>query len=109
MEALLLLDWNDPHVGVLTGKVFEYLHATAPILVVGGGAESEMAQLIHRAKRGVILGIDELRIAATLGDLVGHRNTKQEDADREFIATLTRQNQALRMLNLIRSLPPAKA
>ena len=58
--------------GVLTAKVFEYLKAHAPILVIGGRPDSAAAMLVKRAGRGVHLGRDESRIADTLLELIEH-------------------------------------
>jgi hypothetical protein len=52
-QLLLLLGWNDPkEKGVYTSKVFEYLGARRPILVVGG-ARDVVSELLDKTKTGV--------------------------------------------------------
>jgi glycosyltransferase involved in cell wall biosynthesis len=101
-SALLLLDWNDPRQGVMTGKVFEYLSASAPILTVGGAADSTLAQLIRRTGRGFHLGADEERITRALTDLLDAPARLQQSADQRFLGELTRPVQSLRLLERIR-------
>ena len=102
-DALILLDWRDSSQGVLTAKVFEYLHASAPILVVGGSAGSPMARLVERAGRGKGLRTFD-QVAAALCDLRDHPASLNTQPDREFINSLTRQRQSMRLLNRIRQM-----
>jgi glycosyltransferase involved in cell wall biosynthesis len=52
-QVLLLLHWGGPaEAGVYTGKVFEYLAARRPILVVGGG-EGVLTDLLRDTGAGV--------------------------------------------------------
>lgn len=56
-DVLLMLESGDPKAkGVLTGKVFEYLATTKPILVIGPGPDSELYRLIDRHER--LIGLD---------------------------------------------------
>jgi len=100
-DALILLDWRDSSQGVLTAKVFEYLRAAAPILVIGGSAGSPMARLVERAGRGKGLRTFD-QVAAALCDLRDHPASLQTKPDCEFISSLTRQRQSMRLLNRIR-------
>jgi glycosyltransferase involved in cell wall biosynthesis len=95
--ALVLLDWRDPRAGVLTGKVFEYLMSPAPIWVIGGGAHSPAAELVATADRGLALGrdVDCIRMAIRESD------GWSAEPNRDFIAGLTRERQALRFLGLL--------
>jgi glycosyltransferase involved in cell wall biosynthesis len=68
-DGLILLDWSRPDEGVLTGKLFEYLAVTAPILVVGGRSDSSIADVVHRSGRGVHFGDSVDRLARGLLDL----------------------------------------
>lgn len=106
--ALVLVDWGAPNSGVLTGKLFEYLAATAPILLVGGGRESSIDRILQRARRGVNLGSDECRIEEQLAALV-ESPPPHPDADRDYIAGFERRRQALRGLELIRDGVPVGA
>ncbi len=52
-QVLLLLHWGDHEErGVFTGKIFEYLAARRPILMVGGGA-GVLADLLRETGAGV--------------------------------------------------------
>ncbi len=101
-DALVLVDWNDPAAGVLTGKLFEYLALDAPILVVGGQEGSAIDRMVLQAGRGVHLGTDPQRITEALTNLLTAPEQLRTGADREFISTLTRQSQSLQLLEMIR-------
>lgn len=103
--ALLLVDWTIPDSGVLTGKVFEYLAATAPILVVGGVDDAErssVGRLVTRAGRGAHLGTDEARIADGLARFAADPGGLAGPPDRDFIAGFERDRLASRALDIIR-------
>ena len=52
-QVLLLLHWGGPREeGVYTGKIFEYLAARRPVLVVGGGA-GVLSELLKETGAGV--------------------------------------------------------
>lgn len=100
-DALVLVDWNDPNAGVLTGKLFEYLALDAPILVIGGQEGSAIERMVLQAGRGLHLGTDQQRITETLMNLLTAPAQLRTGADRDFISTLTRQSQSLRLLEMI--------
>jgi glycosyltransferase involved in cell wall biosynthesis len=98
-SALILLDWHDRRHGVLTGKLFEYLLSPAPIWVVGGEADSPAARLVQQAGRGESFerNVEKLRTAIRNPILASTPN-------REFIAGLSREAQALRFLEMLKPL-----
>jgi hypothetical protein len=52
-QILLLLNWEDKRIkGVYTGKVFEYLGAQRPILVIGGYRGDVVEKLIQETNAG---------------------------------------------------------
>src|SRR5262249_31426958 len=58
--ALLFFDWMDPGAeGVLTGKLFEYLHNERPIVFIGSGRTTEAAEIAHRSGAAIILQTEE--------------------------------------------------
>jgi glycosyltransferase involved in cell wall biosynthesis len=70
-DALLLSVPDGPHAdSVIPAKLFEYLAAGRPILVVGpenGAAE----ELVRKHDAGLIAGLDEFAVARALGELYG--------------------------------------
>jgi len=100
-DALLLIDWHRPDDGVLTGKVFEYIAQSAPIIVVGGDPDSPASQLVRRAGRGVAFGHDIEAIAAALRALVAAPSSLSSMPDEAFIRTLDRRHQAKRLLDIM--------
>jgi hypothetical protein len=59
-DYLLLLESNkEDAIGVITGKVFEYISSGTPILSLGSSSLSEIAMLLKDTGTGICLGIDE--------------------------------------------------
>jgi hypothetical protein len=96
-DALLLVDFEPRHEGMLTGKAFEYLDVTAPIIVIGGRPDSAIAGLMKRTGRGVHLGTDQGHIVEALRALAEGRPVLTEAPNRDVIDSLTRHRQALRL------------
>jgi glycosyltransferase involved in cell wall biosynthesis len=108
-DALVLLDWKASSPGVLTGKLFDYLGATAPILVVGGCANSSVARMVVASGRGIHLGDDMAAIGQALVDTVDAPQKLRRPPQTDFISTFTRRHQSLRLLEAIRRLSAAPA
>jgi glycosyltransferase involved in cell wall biosynthesis len=100
-SALVLLDWRDPAQGVLTSKLFEYLHATAPVLAVGGSKQSCVGQMLERTRRGFHLGSNVAAIADTLAELVDDPGRFHRLPQQNLLAELTRPVQSQRLLHLM--------
>ncbi len=100
-NALLLVDWRDPGEGVMTGKVFEYLTAAAPIFLVGSPAASPLAEFVRRTGRGVVVSDDPPRTAAWLARWLADPDTICTEPDRAFIADFSRERLALRFLDML--------
>jgi glycosyltransferase involved in cell wall biosynthesis len=98
-EALLIIDWTRPTEGILTGKLFEYVSASAPIIAIGGGSESPIAEAVTRSRRGHHLGVDPERIAKALVDLCERPESMRTEADRAFVDSFSRTNQAKRLVD----------
>lgn len=59
-DILVLLETSAPSaVGVLTGKVFEYLFTDKPILLIGPGKDSELYELINKHNR--LISLEEVQ------------------------------------------------
>ena len=104
-DGLVLLDWVVPDAGVLTGKLFDYLCATAPILHIGGSAESSMGRILTRSRRGVSLGTDERSIREMLVALVDTPAQVRTEPDLAYIDGFDRRCQAHRALEMITRSP----
>jgi hypothetical protein len=101
-DALLLLDWRNCNDGVLTAKVFEYLSAHAPVLVLGPHRDSEALRLVERSRRGWYGGSDETQIAKTLSAFYRDRESFTSKPNKAVIAQFSREHQSLRLLQLLR-------
>lgn len=122
-QALLAIEWRDSAGGVLTGKVFEYLPRSAPILVIGGRTDPPprldptarpapltadagcIGALVESAGRGLALGSDPDRIRDALLVLLEDASIADRFApDPDRIATYERRRQAARLRDLAASL-----
>jgi glycosyltransferase involved in cell wall biosynthesis len=97
--AQLFFDWMDPEAeGVLTGKLFEYLHNERPIVFIGSGVETEAAELTLRSGSAIILQTD----AAIEQFLVDWPASLPAVArDEAFIASLSCRRQARMLMDEI--------
>jgi glycosyltransferase involved in cell wall biosynthesis len=101
-DALVLLDWKSSNAGVMTGKLFDYLGAKAPILVVGGRPTSCVSRIVGQSGRGVHLGEDAGGILEALVAAVETPSRLGCDPKPEILNTLTRRCQSLKCLGLVR-------
>jgi len=62
-DLLLVVTEGPRRTSVATGKLFEYLATTRPILVLG--SETEAARIVLNAKRGIATSADEPRVIAS--------------------------------------------
>jgi glycosyltransferase involved in cell wall biosynthesis len=106
-DALLLVDMKSE--GILTGKVFEYLVAGPPILVVGGDAQSSAGALVEECKRGRNYQTDVKALASDLIHLLHEKRHKRDTGNKSInianlapeILQFSREQQARRMLDII--------
>lgn len=105
-DVLLLLMWNDPREeGVLTGKLFEYLGARRPILLVGY-AGGEAGKLVRERGAGPTLN-DPAAIAEQLRRWLDEkRRTGRVAALPETVGQgLTRADQFAALMRFLDTLP----
>jgi hypothetical protein len=102
-DALVIVAWTDPEEGVLTGKLFEYLAAAPPIIVIGGCRDNPIAAMVECAGRGVVAADDVAAITTTLRTLVQSPAAVRTERDDAFIRQFTRQHQATRLLEMIQA------
>jgi hypothetical protein len=102
-DALLAIEFGGESDGVLSGKIFEYLHAEAPILVAGertGGGRGCVGEMVERVGRGRVCP-DEASMAAALRALASGSAIVDDGARREAeIAFYSREKQASRLVDL---------
>lgn len=98
--ALVHLDFPDPRQGVLSGKIFEYLQAPAPVLVIGGALQAPPLELLTQAGRGIGLGRDPERIASALRWLIDEPTRLNLVPNPAVIAELNRDEQSKRFMQL---------
>jgi glycosyltransferase involved in cell wall biosynthesis len=68
-DALLVVTEGAKRPSVATGKLFEYLAASRPILVLG--EETEAGRIVRETRRGTATSADDpMKIAAALRELV---------------------------------------
>lgn len=66
-DLLLILESSSPEArGVITGKVFEYIASGVPIINIGGGEDTELAELLRETGTGITLGKDVAAIKSLL-------------------------------------------
>ena len=104
-DALLFLEFEAPGAeGILSGKVFEYLFAGPPIIVVGVGGASSPGRLIEEAGRGRTYGRDAGRVAEGLISLMSSRSLREDavvDLPKFDLGKFSRPQQAARLLSFI--------
>lgn len=100
-DALLFLELSPPNnEGMLSGKLFEYLFAGPPILVIG--APSGAGHFVESSGRGWVLGQDIDAIAGWIeAALAGQMPTLPTPT--QSVTMYTRQTQAQALLALIES------
>jgi glycosyltransferase involved in cell wall biosynthesis len=99
-DLLLFLDCVHPNLdGILTGKLFEYLYAPTPILLVGGRGRSSSCQVIAQAEAGFVCGSDVAQIKKVLSEALQRRPTvcKKQDVVQAF----SREAQARKLYRLL--------
>ncbi len=103
-SILLLLEIESASAkGVLTGKLFEYMSASAPIVALGKSADDSVGKMLLETGRGCAIGTKVSMLADLLqrylrGEAVLAGET---DAHRSAVHRYTRETQAKVMLNLL--------
>ncbi|MBX3322068.1 MAG: glycosyltransferase [Phycisphaeraceae bacterium] len=96
-DALLAIEYDGDYDGVLSGKIFEYLSASAPIVVTG--PRGCVGDLVERVGRGSAC-VDDEALRRTLEGIVDGRGANQAARREHEIAFYTREKQADRLVDL---------
>lgn len=108
-DLLLLLESPLPEArGVLTGKIFEYMATGVPILSLGSSKDSAIGSVLITTKTGLCAEVDHAAIHQTLCYSLAGRKPNWFAPDLAQIAGYSREAQADKLLNHIRSLTEAE-
>lgn len=105
-SALLFLEYDSNKVeGILTGKIFEYLIAGPPVFGVGIREDSSVGILLKETGKGISFGNDVQKIKFAVLALYENQLLKKYDLfpKVEILEEYTRENQAMRMINLVKN------
>ena len=92
--------------GILTGKLFEYIHSGALIWSIGNSKDESVARILEEAECGIVMGIDTVKIKAAILQLVSSRAKSISSSDRyaktaALFKAYSREEQASRMLKIL--------
>ncbi|MCO1614221.1 glycosyltransferase [Micromonospora tulbaghiae] len=102
-DALVLLMWNDPRdAGTVTGKIFDYLQARRPVLLLG--YEHGVAARLLRERSAGVVANDPAAIAARLREwlAVKERTGRVPAVPAAALDGLFREDQLGRYLDILR-------
>ena len=102
-DFLLFLEFESRHsIGVLTGKLFEYLYAGPPIIGIGVNEDSSVGKILKDTQRGKCLGKNPYRIANELRAVLSSKSAYslflKQASKSSGIFEFTRENQSRIML-----------
>ncbi|MEU1688743.1 glycosyltransferase [Micromonospora sp. NPDC005707] len=109
-DALVLLMWNDPRdVGTMTGKIFDYLYARRPVLLLG--YEGGVAAKLLRDRGAGVTHNDPPAIAAQLREwlAVKERSGRLPAVPANALEGLFREDQLGRYLEILREVAGRQA
>ncbi|MFD6262279.1 glycosyltransferase [Micromonospora chalcea] len=102
-DALVLLMWNDPRdAGTMTGKIFDYLQARRPVLLLG--YENGVAARLLRERGAGVVANDSAAIASQLREwlTVKERTGRVPAVPAAALDGLFREDQLGRYLDILR-------
>ncbi|WP_409073703.1 glycosyltransferase [Micromonospora chalcea] len=102
-DALVLLMWNDPRdAGTMTGKIFDYLQARRPVLLLG--YENGVAARLLRERGAGVVANDPAAIASQLREwlAVKERTGRVPAVPATALDGLFREDQLGRYLDILR-------
>ena len=104
-NVLLFLEFESKaSKGILTGKLFEYLFAGPPIMVVGFGIDTSVKEILERTGRGMCFGTDTEKIAKELEKYISGKLDEsfyKRKIDYKDICEYSRKEQSEKMLNIL--------
>ncbi len=100
-DALLFLEQDHPYDGVLTGKIFEYMHARKPVLCVGVGEHSYVGKFLGRSGVCFLCGNDMNRVRDFIMKL--RFGTVAITPDEDYIGRFSRKAGSQKLESFMRS------
>lgn len=105
-DALAVFEWKDANEGQMSTKVFEYLGAGPPVLVVGGPSNGSVASLVLETGSGVATGSDVNMIEKHLRQLLSQPRRVRRLSTDARVLRYERSVQAQALLEELRGLTP---
>lgn len=103
-DALAVFEWKDANEGQMSTKVFEYLGAGPPVLVVGGPSNGSVASLVLETGSGIATGSDEEAIEKHLVQLLSQPRRARRLSTDPRVLRYERGVQAQTLLEELRGL-----
>lgn len=106
-SVLLFLAFeSDSAQGILTGKLFEYIHSGTSIWAVGNSRDESVAKILAEADCGIVMGNDIVKIKSAILQLVSSQTKRTSSSDRyaktaAVFKEYSRSEQAIRMLKIV--------
>lgn len=92
--------------GILTGKLFEYIHSGTLVWAIGNSQDESVAKILGEADCGIVMGKDTVQIKSAILQLVSSRTKRTSSSDRyaktaALFKKYSRSEQATRMLKIV--------
>jgi glycosyltransferase involved in cell wall biosynthesis len=101
VNGLLFFDWEDiSYEGILTGKIFEYMYAGVPILVLGKSSKTAAARLVCESGTGIFIGNSPENISQYIDNILNQEHIVYSPS-KEVLSRYTREKLAKKMLQAI--------
>lgn len=106
-DLLLVLETDSVNaIGVLTGKIFEYLASGRPVLAVGVDSTSAIGSLLKSTGAGIALGNDVSSIANELSQYLSIQKHPTYTLRVEDLENYSRERQILDLVSLVDHISP---
>ena len=100
-DLLLMLEWNNPKaIGVLTGKLFEYLASGVPIIAIGVSEHSSIGKIIFKTGTGTC-HLTKSDVKNRIIEIINNKYEIEYNKKVEELSKYSRENQARSIINKI--------
>jgi hypothetical protein len=92
--------------GIITGKLFEYIHSGTLIWAIGRSQDESVSKILGDADNGSVMGTDVVRIKSSILQLISNKTIRTTSADRyakseAIYRKYSRKEQAALMLKIL--------